>query len=549
MLALATANMRDFDAAIPAFETAVKLAPGDAVLVSDYAGVLVEVGLFEAALACANHALTLKPDLARAWAHCGRAHHAMKQPREAIQALNRALALEPGLADAHFTYGQVLDALGEPTRALQAYVEALRHAPGHRAALLACGHLALKLDDFSQAADCFSQALAQSPHDAGIMNNLAMVWQNLGRFEDSLALCEQALALAPDLHEARLNRGRALQGLARLDEALADMTAAAQAMPDHTIIQFNLGVLQLLRGDFANGLERYEYRRVLDNWQAPQHEGLELPSFEAAAGKRVLVCYEQGLGDTFQFSRYAAMLAEIAAQVTLEVQPQLARIMRSLAGVQVIAQGEPVPPYDFHVPLMSLPRLFGVRLLSMPVVTPYLSAEPARVTQWASHIGAEGLKVGIHWQGRMKGGDIQRSFPVALLEPVAQLPSIRLISLQKFGGLDQLDALPAGMTVETLGEDFDSGPDAFVDTAAVMQVCDLIISCDTSLVHLAGAMDRPLWLPLTHLAEWRWQMGRTDTPWYPSVRLFRQPTRGDWASVFQEMAAALPEIMQRKANP
>lgn len=547
VLALAAADMRDFDAAIPAFETAVKLAPGDAVLVSDYAGVLVEVGLFEAALACANHALTLKPDLARAWAQCGRAHHALKQPREAIQALNRALALEPGLADAHFTYGQVLDALGEQARALQAYVEALRHAPGHRAALLACGHLALKLDDFSQAADCFSQALAQSPGDAGLMNNLAMALHALGRFEQALALCDRASAAQPDLASVQVNRGRALQMLGRYQDALVAFERAHALDPDGLEASLNLAMLRLTLGDMARGFAGYESRKRMPELQAQLAGHPQAESLAALAGRTLVIEAEQGLGDTIQFSRFAPRISAYAARTILAVQPALVPLMRTLAGLEVMASNDPALPQDaVHALIMSLPHLLGVQEVE---TKPYLYADPQRIAHWKARIGDTGFRIGVNWQGRVGGGDIHRSFPLASLAPIAQIPGVRLISLQKYDGLEQLCQLPAGMTVETLDENFDTQGGAFLDTAAIMQGLDLTITCDTSVAHVAGAIGSPVWLALQFVAEWRWQAHRSDTPWYPSVRLFRQPARGDWASVFQEMATALPEIMQRKANP
>jgi hypothetical protein len=196
--------------------------------------------------------------------------------------------------------------------------------------------------------------------------------------------------------------------------------------------------------------------------------------------------------------------------------------------------------FDLHMPLMSMAMAFGTRPGNIPTNTPYLSAEPALVEKWRQRIGAHGFKIGICWTGSSNTGmGVDRSFPLAELAPVAALPGVRLISLQKEDGLGQLADLPAGMAVETLGEDFDAGDNAFVDTAAAMHAVDLVISCDTSVAHLAGALARTCWTALKHQPEWRWIQEDETMPWYPDMRLFRQTSGGDWGSVFGAMAARL----------
>jgi hypothetical protein len=230
------------------------------------------------------------------------------------------------------------------------------------------------------------------------------------------------------------------------------------------------------------------------------------------------------------------------AKVVLAAPVSLHALLRTLGpGIELLPRDAQPASFDYHCALLSLPLAFGTTTETIPAEIAYLGAEPARVTSWKSRLGGEGFKVGVCWQGSTQAyaAPMQRSFPLAELRRVAQIPGVRLISLQKHDGLDQLAALPAGMAVETLGEDFDAGPDAFLDAAAVMASCDLVISADTATAHLAGALGVPTWIALPFVPDWRWLLDRSDSPWYPSVRLFRQGAQGDWPGVFAEIETAL----------
>ncbi len=242
------------------------------------------------------------------------------------------------------------------------------------------------------------------------------------------------------------------------------------------------------------------------------------------------------MGDTIQFCRYVTMAAA-GGPVVLEVQPGLQRLLsRNLAGVPIVSAGDALPDFELWTPLLSLPRLLGLQA-PMP---PYLTAEADRVARWRARIGAQGCKIGIAWQGNPAAAvERGRSIPLREFAPLAQVPGVRLISLQKHHGLDQLASLQSELRIETLGEAFDAGTDAFVDTAAVMQSLDLVVTSDTSVAHLAGALGRPVWVGLQNVPDWRWLLQGEDSRWYPSMRLFRQTTRRDWAGVLERMAAAV----------
>jgi hypothetical protein len=262
---------------------------------------------------------------------------------------------------------------------------------------------------------------------------------------------------------------------------------------------------------------------------------------------------EQGLGDTIQFVRYLPLLAERGAKVTLLVREGLLRLLQPLrSNAELVSHVEKDAYFDFKCALMSLPHAFKTTEDTIPCRMPYLKPEHYLADLWNLRIGPTGFKIGIVWHAKssmtaeVRRHGLKRSFPLAELAPLGRLPGVRLISLQKHDGLDQLPTMPAGMTVETFSEDFDSGTDAFVDSAAAMQSLDLIVCADTSIAHLAGALGRPAWVLLKYVPDWRWQIARDDSPWYPSLRLFRQETDGDWKSAIAKATSALRGVLSRE---
>jgi len=269
---------------------------------------------------------------------------------------------------------------------------------------------------------------------------------------------------------------------------------------------------------------------------------------EPLAGKTLLVHAEQGLGDVIQFCRYLPMLEAQRVSVVFEVMPSLKALLRTLPpAIRLVGRGEPLPPVDYYCPLLSLPLAFNTRLDTIPAQVPYLTAETQRTARWMQRLGAlPGLRVGIAWQGNLAVEKLiwarGRSIPLAALEPLAQLRRVSLVSLQKGPGLEQLRNVPFAERIIDLSAELDRGPDAFLDTAAVMAGLDLVISSDTAVAHLAGALGRPVWTVLPASPEWRWGLERSDSPWYPTMRLFRQTTDGDWNTVVAAIAEALQNL-------
>jgi tetratricopeptide (TPR) repeat protein len=336
-----------------------------------------------------------------------------------------------------------------------------------------------------------------------------------------------------------------LTELRRLDDALATYNKAIALKPDVMPAYWNKSSVLLLMGQFEQGWRLYEYRKKLAEPIAaqiyPQPAWLGEEEIE---GKRLFIHSEQGMGDVIQFCRYALLAEGRGANVFLSAPAALARLLKSLSPTIQIAESGFIPAkFDFHVPLLSMPMAFKTEGNNMPSDVPYLRAEPDQVRKWEKKIGNSGFKVGICWQGSKIGAAQGKSFPLAEFRRICAIRDVRLISLQKGDGTEQLRDLPLGMEVEELGDDFDAGRDAFVDTAAVMESLDLIITADTSIAHLAGALGRPAWVILKYVPDWRWFLDRSDSPWYPTLKLFRQNSYDNWSDAFGEVEAQLSELI------
>ena len=404
-----------------------------------------------------------------------------------------------------------------------------------------------ELKRLDEALASYDRALSLRPDHAEALNNRGSALQELKRYDEALASYDRALSLRPDYAEALNNRGNVLQELKRLDEALASYDKAIALKPDYADGFMNRALCRLLVGRYIEGWNDYEWRWDATDWPSKR------PNFanwhgEDLEGRRLLVFSEQGLGDTIQFARYLPLLARNRCQITFVTIAKLTRLLRPLtSGIEVISTLGAERKFDFQCALMSLPHRFGTDLASIPNSVPYLRAEDALIARWRERIGAHGFKIGIAWQGNPQAPiDRGRSIPLTEYFALARLPGVRLISLQKQHGLDQLSACLPDTTIETLGDDFDNGPDAFIDTAAVMENLDLIITSDTSIPHLAGALGRSTWVALKYVPDWRWLLDREDSPWYPTVRLFRQSERDNWQPVFANMERELRSVLDER---
>jgi Flp pilus assembly protein TadD len=447
------------------------------------------------------------------------------QPAAAEPLLRQSIALKPS-ADFQLTLAHALLALHRAPEAAETARRVLRARPHSAEAHQLLGHALSDSQQPDQALDAYRTALRLQPGLPDIRNNLGTALRQAGR----LAEAEQELRQAPPDPEALVNLSSVQKERGAFADAETTLRHALRLAPGSPVLRYNWSLLMLLLGRTPEAWDGWEQRFhagaiATRPFPQPQWQGDPL-------GQRTLLVHtEQGLGDVIQFARY---LPAIPGNVIFEAPPRLVRLLSGTTSMPpMIPSGAPLPHVDTVVPLLSLPA----RTNLPPEQPPYLFAEPDRVAAWRDRIGPDGFRVGINWQGYAgRFEDKGRSFPLALFHRLA-MPGIRLISLQKGEGEDQVAT--AGFPVEIL-DGLDQGPDAFLDTAAVMANLDLVITSDTSIAHLAGALGRPVWVALRFVPDWRWLLDRADSPWYPTMRLFRQSTDGDWGPVFTAMAEALP---------
>jgi tetratricopeptide (TPR) repeat protein len=473
----------------------------------------------------------------------GLAFHRQGRFAEAERAYKAVLARDPGNPDALHLMGVLAIVAGRPDMAVDLISRALQAHPGHPGMLANRAAAYAALNAHAEALADWDQVLAADPRAAGAHQGRGIALTALGRFDEAAEAFTATAALNPASKAAHFNLGNVLRSLGRVDEAVAAYDGALGLDPEFAIAHHNRAFCVLQRGDLAAGFAEYEWRSRCPTFDDPRY-GLPRPwdGTTELAGRTLFVFPELFQGDMLQFCRYALMAERRGAHVRLAAPAAMHRLLASLSPtIELLPEDAAPDDYDVQAPLMSLPHLFRTTLESLPGEVGYLHAEPERVARWRTRIGEGGFRIGVVWQGSTSpyALPLQRSYPLAMLQRIGALPGVRLISLQKVNGLEQLASLPSGMAVETLGDDFDPGPDAFLDTAAAIACCDLVITMDTSVAHLAGALGARTWVALPLVADWRWLMGRSDSPWYPSATLFRQRERGDWSAVFEDMAAEL----------
>jgi tetratricopeptide (TPR) repeat protein len=470
-------------------------------------------------------------------------------PEEALALIGHALAQQPGAADALFNQGRVLKGMGRLDEALASYDRALAARPDYDTARIARaearnlhGITLQQAGRYAEAVAAYDGALADAPGYGDAINNRAVTLFAMGRLEEALAGFDHALRVKPDYVEGHFNRGNVLRDMLRLDEAVQSFDRAIALDPGFAPAWRNKAFVALMRGDFAQGFALCEWRKKLTppiearNYARPLWTGVQ-----DIAGKTLFLYIEQGLGDTIQFYRFVTPLLTRGARVILAVQDGMQALMATATPQVELIGSRAVPDnFDYHIPLMSLPLALGLTPDDIAAAVPYLRAEPQRVAHWRERMGDKGFKIGISWQGA-RGGVTSRAMPLSSFAGLAALPGVRLISLQKGFGTEQLADVPG---VESLGEDFDNGPGAFLDSAAVMESLDFVITLDSALAHLAGALNRPVWVALKQVPDWRWFLGRDDSPWYPGMRLFRQTREGDWHGVFAAMEKTLAGMLR-----
>ncbi|KAB2646358.1 MAG: tetratricopeptide repeat protein [Verrucomicrobiota bacterium] len=536
------------DEAIEAWRQAVGYRPNYAEAHSNLSIALRDKGLLEEAIAAGRRAVALRPDFAEAHYNLGNALKETGRLPESIDAYRRSIEIKPAFAGAHNNLGVVLKDKGQVEEAVAAYRQAIALKPDFADAHNNLGIALKERGQMEEAIAAYRHATALNPNFSEAHSNLGNALKDNGQLEEAIAAHRQAIALAPEIADAHFNLGNALETNGQSDEANAAAREAIALKPDFADAHFNLALSLLQRGQFAEGWEEYEWRWRTKgflfsqrNFAQPQWDGSPLE------GRTILLHDEQGFGDTLQFIRYLPMVSERGGKIIVECQTAIRRLLQSMVPSHpVVARGQPLPPFDVHCPLLSLPRLFATDLTNIPQGVPYLHPDAAEVEVWRDRLAdpSAPLRVGLAWAGSpTHRNDRNRSLKLASLAPLAQISGIRCISLQKGQAAEEAQSPPAGMDLINVADELRD----FADTAALVATLDLVIAVDTSVVHLAGAMGKPVWVLLPFAPDWRWLLHREDCPWYPTMRLFRQQHPGDWEPVIASVHSELQLLVQSRS--
>jgi len=527
------------DGAIERFRNALTLAPTFPMAHYNLGNAYATLGRHEDAADAFRRSLELQPADASSHNNLGNALHALGQHEEAIAAFEQALTLRPGHAGAHNNLGMALNALDEPEQAIAQFRAALAAEPRFVAAHFNLGNTLHATGEHAAAIVSFEAALTLQPQLPPALFGLGNALAATGQYTDALPRLERAIGLDPKFALAWLSLGTTHQALGAYPAALRAFDEALRLRPDLGLAHMHRAVTRLTLRDFARGLPEYEWRLE----SAAPHDAPRLPRWrgEPAATRTLLVQAEQGFGDTLQFVRFIPLAAQRAGHVVLEVQPPLMPLIAPAAqqwGITLIAQGTPRPRADLQIPLLSLPYALGTSFDTIPAATPYLAAPPAYGRKWRGSLGGHAKrKIGLAWSGRLQKQE-NRTMPLAALEPLFAIEGIDWIVLQPdLSGAEQaaLAAHPHAHRIHCFGPRLAD----FADTAAVIERLDAVVSVDTAIAHLAGALRKPLWVMLPFSADWRWFTNDARSPWYPGARLVRQPRLNAWGDVVAAVAAAL----------
>jgi tetratricopeptide (TPR) repeat protein len=487
-------------------------------------------------------AVRINPREPGAWANLGQVLHALKRNQEAAECLDKARALAPDDVGILNQHANAMLSLGRREEALEEFRLVLARVPQHTEARVNSGIAHAALGASERAVAEFDSALSIAPGHLPAHYNRGLALHDLGHYAAALDALGRVVASAPEHAAAWLGRGRALAALNRLNEAMASYGNAGAIRKEDPDVHFSEAMALLALGDYRRGFEKYEARWRRTGMPAQKSRGRPLWLGEyPLAHKTVLLHAEQGFGDTIQFARYVPLLAATGAKVVLEVQSELTALMARLdGGAQIIGRGEAPPPFDVHCPLGSLPLALRTEPDTVPAEIPYLSADEASLAKWSARIGALARpRIAIAWSGNSNHfNDRNRSIPFAQLAPLFSAPA-RFVGVQRDVRSEDGDRLASEGRVMHLGSELAN----FTDTAAAIALADLVISADTAVAHLAGAMGRPLWVLIPFQPDWRWTLDGETSPWYPTARLFRQSSLGDWDGVIARVAAELGRFM------
>ena len=473
----------------------------------------------------------------------------LKKFDSASSLIGKALENKPKVPQFHYNLGLVFISLKRQKRAIQAFQEAIEINPDYADAHYNLGLALKEQHQFEEAVLNFKQVMKLTPDDADAYYNLGNTYEALDRYEAAVENYQLAIKKREGFAGAFNNLALVLKAMGRIDEAISHFREALRLQPGLAEAHWNLSLALLINGQFEEGWKEHEwrFRRGKRSTIYPHRFGIPLWDGSSFSGKRLFVHSEQGFGDTLQFIRYLPMVKSRGGTVIFETLRPLLGILNSFPGIDKLVEISPnrshVESYDYYVPIMSLPMLFATNIPTIPSNVPYIFADPEKVEQWKNRTSKGGYKIGIVWAGKPgHGNDKNRSCELEHFLPLARIPGIVMYGLQKGGAARQVEALGGMKRIIN----FDCELKDFSETAAAIENLDLVISVDTALVHLAGAMGKPVWTLLPYAPDWRWLLERKDSPWYPTMRLFRQPGRGDWGAVFDKVKDELEKLTRER---
>lgn len=550
MLGIILHRLGRIEDAIKALETAVEVAPRSPEALNNLGNLYKDSGDYLRAARFYRKALTLAPDLVSANANLANCLVESGDLSAAETHARRALDLDGQSIEAWSALACISERRGDYAQAIEMLESALKVFPDQADWLMHLGCTRMLDKQYEGAINALHRALQCRPQFVEAMNNLGKALFEVGRLEEAEVVLRDAIHLRPSMKELYINLANVQISLRQHAEAMASFHQVLSLDPDNASARFVLGMVLLVEGDLENGWREYAWR-----WQTKEYgarlRNIPVPEWrgEDLTGKTLFIHAEQGVGDTLQFVRYLPTIGKLGGRVVLECQPPLRLLLASLAGIAALTvKDEPLPEIDLHIPLLNIPGVMGTSLDNIPNQVPYLRAAPMAVEYWARRIcSLNGLvRVGIAWAGNPDHvNDRNRSMRLTQLAPLASVNGVSWISLQKGAGAEQLHVEPKVMDLVDWTDDLGD----FADTAALIENLDLVIAVDTSVVHLAGALNKPVWVMVPFAPDWRWLLDRSDSPWYPSMRLFRQGTRGDWGGVVNQVAHELEVLINSASSP
>ncbi len=474
-------------------------------------------------------------------------HHQKGELLQAEAIYREVLRVEPKNADALHLLGMIAHQVGKNEAAIELIEKAIavnRAVPIYHSNAGVVYHTLNRLD---KAIACYRRALSLNSNDHMALTNLGTALKDQGKLEEAIACHQRALSLKPDYYLAHTNLGSVLQDQGKIEDAIVCYQHALSINPDDHLAHFNLSVIHLLKGNLKEGWEGFKYRFLrqdISRYFNPKYLNLFQPQWDGSAikGRTILLYAEQGFGDTIQFIRYVPMVLQKCDKIIVTCQEELISLMQRINGIHdVVAHGQKLPDFDFHCPLLNLPSIFNTTLETVPATITYINTDTQKVLKWRERLQSDSarLKIGLCWAGNpTHKNDRNRSISLSMFSMLGDMENITFYSLQKGKAAEQAKNPPKGMSLVDFTDDLND----FSDTAALIENLDLIISVDTAIVHLSGALGKPVWTLLPFMPDWRWLLDRDDTPWYPTMRLFRQSSTRDWSHVIISVKDALAHI-------